>query len=112
MALIERYLRDVPDFPKPGIIFKDITPLLQDAEGLRTSIRLLEEAVDPAGYDLAARQGVGLGVGVVRLVGVGRRVRECRGHSRGDGRSEGWLQLKEGVSDSGSMRSFPSITGG
>lgn len=52
MALIERYIRDVPDFPKPGIIFKDITPLLQDPEGLRTSIRLLEEAVDPAGYDL------------------------------------------------------------
>ena len=25
-------IRDVPDFPKPGIVFKDITPLLQDAE--------------------------------------------------------------------------------
>jgi adenine phosphoribosyltransferase len=30
---IEPYIRDVPDFPKKGIVFKDITPLLQSAEG-------------------------------------------------------------------------------
>lgn len=34
-ALIRSLVRDVPDFPKPGIIFKDITPLLQNAEALR-----------------------------------------------------------------------------
>ena len=34
-------IRDVPDFPKPGIIFKDITTLLQDADALRYSIDLL-----------------------------------------------------------------------
>lgn len=50
--MIERFLRDVPDFPKPGILFKDITPLLQDAEGLQASIDLLEKAVDPSSYDL------------------------------------------------------------
>ncbi len=32
---IERLIRDVPDFPRPGIVFKDITPLLRDADGLR-----------------------------------------------------------------------------
>lgn len=31
----EKYIRDVPDFPKKGIIFKDISPLLQDAEAMR-----------------------------------------------------------------------------
>lgn len=31
-ALLKRHIRDVPDFPKPGIIFKDITPLLQNHE--------------------------------------------------------------------------------
>jgi adenine phosphoribosyltransferase len=31
-AIIRRHIRDVPDFPKPGIIFKDITPLLQNHE--------------------------------------------------------------------------------
>ena len=36
--MIESLIRDVPDFPKPGILFKDITPLLQSPEGLRASI--------------------------------------------------------------------------
>jgi adenine phosphoribosyltransferase len=35
------YIRDVPGFPKPGIIFKDITPLLADGEAFCTSIRRL-----------------------------------------------------------------------
>ncbi len=52
--MIEKYIRDVPDFPKPGIVFKDITPLLQSAEGLRRTIDLLAEAVDPDSYDLVA----------------------------------------------------------
>ena len=34
-------IRDVADFPKPGILFKDITPLLADAEGLREAIRAM-----------------------------------------------------------------------
>lgn len=51
-SLIERYIRDVPDFPKPGIVFKDITPLLQSAEGLKLSIDQLAEIVDPDQYDL------------------------------------------------------------
>jgi len=46
------FIRDVPDFPKPGILFKDITPLLQSAEGLERSIRGLAQAFDPDSYDL------------------------------------------------------------
>jgi hypothetical protein len=34
---LKRFVRDVPDFPKPGILFKDITPLLRDAAALRGS---------------------------------------------------------------------------
>ena len=49
---LERYIRDVPDFPKPGILFKDITPLLQSPEGLALAIEGLEQAVDPKSYDL------------------------------------------------------------
>ncbi len=37
-------VRDVPDFPKPGILFKDITPLLQDAEAFRQAIDRMAEA--------------------------------------------------------------------
>lgn len=50
--MIEPYIRDVPDFPKPGILFKDITPLLSDPEGLALSVRGLEQLVDPSTYDL------------------------------------------------------------
>lgn len=51
-TLIDSLIRDVPDFPKPGIIFKDITPLLQDAAGLRQAIEGMAEMVDPGSYDL------------------------------------------------------------
>jgi len=50
--VVDSYIRDVPDFPKPGILFKDITPLLQSPEGLQKSIDLLAELVDPSSYDI------------------------------------------------------------
>ena len=37
------FIRDVPDFPKPGIIFKDITPLLQSPAGFTETIERLAE---------------------------------------------------------------------
>lgn len=50
--MIERYIRDVPDFPKKGIVFKDITPLLQSEEGLKAAIEGMAAAVDPGDYDI------------------------------------------------------------
>jgi adenine phosphoribosyltransferase len=44
-------IRDVPDFPKPGILFKDITPLLQDPIALDECIRLLAAPFREAGID-------------------------------------------------------------
>jgi len=44
---LSRLIRDVPDFPKPGILFKDITPLLASPEGLRTTVELLVEHCRP-----------------------------------------------------------------
>ena len=49
---IDPYIRDVPDFPKEGILFKDITPLLQSPAGLAESIESLASIVDPGSYDL------------------------------------------------------------
>lgn len=46
---IAKQIRDVPDFPKPGIMFKDITPLLASGECFRTSIDLLLEHCRPLG---------------------------------------------------------------
>ena len=41
------YIRDVPDFPKPGIVFKDITPLLQNKKALHVAInRMVEPYID------------------------------------------------------------------
>lgn len=42
---IEKYIRDVKDFPKPGIIFKDITPLLADAQAMQNAAKALLEIV-------------------------------------------------------------------
>src|SRR5688572_16737393 len=43
MTNVRDFIRDVPDFPKPGIIFKDITPLLRSREALRVTIDALSE---------------------------------------------------------------------
>ncbi len=40
---IRKLIRDVPDFPKPGVVYKDITPLLADPVGFRTSVDLIAE---------------------------------------------------------------------
>ena len=38
---LEDHIQDIPDFPKPGIVFKDITPLFLDAEALAYTVDLL-----------------------------------------------------------------------
>ena len=45
-------IRDVEDFPKEGILFKDITPLLQDAKGLQESIDQMAREVQDVDFDL------------------------------------------------------------
>jgi adenine phosphoribosyltransferase len=45
-------IRDVPDFPEPGIVFKDIMPLLADPHGLRETVELLAEWVEPRRPDV------------------------------------------------------------
>lgn len=40
---LEKFIRDIPDFPKPGIIFKDITPLLAEPEAFIYSLEIMEK---------------------------------------------------------------------
>nr|WP_240739531.1 adenine phosphoribosyltransferase [Marinitoga lauensis] len=47
----EKYIRDIPDFPKPGIIFKDITPLLATPEAFREVIDVMAEKVKDLDFD-------------------------------------------------------------
>ncbi len=46
LATVKGLIRDIPDFPKPGILFKDITPLLGDAEGFGLAIDLLADSIE------------------------------------------------------------------
>ncbi len=46
---LERFIRDIPDFPKEGIVFKDITPLLAHAEGFRKAIEAIASEFESVG---------------------------------------------------------------
>ena len=49
---LETLIRDVVDFPKPGVVFKDITPLIQSPEGLRVAIDRMQEELKDLEFDL------------------------------------------------------------
>lgn len=49
-----KYIRNVPDFPKPGILFKDITPLLAEPQAFREAVRRLEEQCRGRSVDAVA----------------------------------------------------------
>ena len=51
-ARLVAHIRDVPDFPSPGVLFKDITPLLADAEALRDCVDALASPWRGAGLDV------------------------------------------------------------
>ncbi|MBI3465130.1 MAG: adenine phosphoribosyltransferase [Planctomycetes bacterium] len=77
-AGLSRFIREIPDFPKPGILFRDITPLLADPVALRTAIDLMAlhfhghridavAAAEARGFIFAAPLAVELGVGFVPI---------------------------------------------
>jgi adenine phosphoribosyltransferase len=51
-AELRARIRDIPDFPKPGIVFKDITPLLLDAAALQRAVGALADYARPLGVEL------------------------------------------------------------
>ena len=67
-------IRDIPDFPKPGIVFKDIMPLLADAEALRWTVEQLAEWAEPRNVDYvvgAEARGFILGSALAYRLGCG-----------------------------------------
>ena len=52
MKKLEEYVRSIPDFPEPGIIFRDVTSILQDAEGLHLAIDLMQEKLKDVEFDV------------------------------------------------------------
>ena len=73
---LRRTIRDVPDYPRPGILFKDITPLLASSQSLRSALDLMQEqaaplrpdrivAIESRGFILGSALADRLGVGFV-----------------------------------------------
>lgn len=54
MKKMEDYVRSIPDFPEPGIIFRDVTSILQDPDGLQLSIDLIQKKLEGLDFDVIA----------------------------------------------------------
>ena len=52
MKKIEEYVRSIPDFPEPGIIFRDVTSILQDADGLQLAIDSMQDCLKDVDVDV------------------------------------------------------------
>ncbi len=52
MKKIEEYVRSIPDFPEEGIIFRDVTTVLQDADGLHMAIDMMQDKIKDIDFDV------------------------------------------------------------
>ena len=88
---LAHHIRDIPDFPKPGILFRDITPLLADAAALATAVERLAApwhdagleavvAVEARGFLFAVPVALRLGIGVVPVRKPGKLPADTIGH--------------------------------
>jgi len=70
--LVEQLITDVPDFPKKGIIFKDITPLLRDRRGLKITIEWMADQLKDIDYVISPEaRGFIFGTAVAYSAGAG-----------------------------------------
>ena len=67
MKTVEDYVTSIPDFPEPGIIFRDITSVIQDSEGLQLAIAGMEQFLAGVDFDLLAGTGSGVFVCVAPI---------------------------------------------
>lgn len=70
---LKRYIRDIPDFPKPGVVFRDITPLIGDAKAFTTAVQMLAgqvAAYRPDGIVAIESRGFIFGAAVARELGL------------------------------------------
>jgi adenine phosphoribosyltransferase len=71
---LRSFVRDIPDFPEPGIVFRDITPLLANAEALDAAVEGLAAIGRPLDVDVviaAEARGFVLGAAIARELGAG-----------------------------------------
>jgi adenine phosphoribosyltransferase len=73
-GIVRNLIRDIPDFPEPGIVYKDITPLLADAAGFDTAVHAMVEPWGDSSIELVVgieARGFLFGGTVARQLGVG-----------------------------------------
>ncbi len=85
------FIRDIPDFPRPGVVFKDITPLLGDADAFRNGDRIVAApfpglitkvvGIEARGFILAAPIALALGAGFVPVRKPGKLPWDTHAHS-------------------------------
>lgn len=74
MKKMEEYVRAIPDFPEPGIIFRDVTSVLQDPDGLKLAIDSMAGLLDGVEFDVIAgteSRGFMFGVPIAYQLGKG-----------------------------------------
>lgn len=72
--IFEKYIRQIPDFPKPGIQFKDVTPLLSEGKAFRSVTEVLRQSMQSDGIQKIVgieSRGFILGAAVATQLGVG-----------------------------------------
>ncbi len=89
---LKRYIRDIPDFPKKGILFRDITPLLQNPKAFKYAINLLAErfknkrveyivAAEARGFIIGGALSYKLGVGFIPVRKPGKLPYKTHSHT-------------------------------
>ena len=77
----QSYITDIPDYPKPGVIFKDVTTLFKDPEGFTAAIDAIAEHFEGKGITKGARVAYRLHAGFVPARKPGKLPRETRSES-------------------------------
>lgn len=82
LARAESLIRSIPDYPEPGILFRDITPLLADAEALRATTDAIVEpfagqfdviaGIEARGFLIAGAAAIAAGVGLIPIRKAGK----------------------------------------
>jgi adenine phosphoribosyltransferase len=114
--VLDRLVQDVPDFPEPGVLFKDITPLLADHTGFTAVIEAMADAgrdadggvvvdkvvgMEARGFILAAPVALALGAGFVPVRKAGKLPRATYAVSYGLEYGEATLEIHQDAVDPG-----------
>ena len=76
---VEDYVRSIPDFPEPGIIFRDITTILQDPDGLHLAIQSMQDKLKDTEFDVVVgTESRGFIFGVPIAYAMGKPFVPCR----------------------------------